>query len=273
MPQNRINKKIAFLGAGNMAEALINGFVGSGLVLPKNITASDINKKRLTYIKKQFGVKTENNIRAVKTSEIIFIAVKPKDAGVLLGEIGRYLNKDKLMISIAAGITTKYIEGFIDKNVPVIRAMPNTPALVGKGAIAVAGGKYANRGDIDVAVKLFSSAGIAVKLNEKKLDAVTAVSGSGPAYVFYLSEAMEKAAVKLGLSSDIAKKLVHQTVLGAGKMLTSLSLDASVLRKNVTSPGGTTEAAINILEKRQFTQTVIEAIKQADKKAKELRKD
>lgn len=270
--KNMVNKKIAFMGAGNMAEALINGFIKSSLVPCRNICASDINTKRLSYIKKKFKIGIKDSVDAVKSSDIIFLAVKPKDVGTLLEQIKDQITSHKLIISIAAGITTKYIEKVLGKKAAVIRTMPNTPALVGAGAISVCGGRYAGKKDIETAVKLFSSSGTVVVLKESKIDAVTAVSGSGPAYVFYLAQAMEQAGVNIGLPKDIARKLTYKTIFGAGKMLTELSDDAENLRKKVTSPGGTTEAAINSMSKDKFLDIVIEAVKKAEKKAKELSK-
>jgi len=268
---SQIKKRIAFLGAGNMAEALISGLTGSRLVPAKSILASDISRERLAYIKKKYRVApATDNAAAVQKSDIIFLAIKPQQMESVLTGLAGAVKPEQLYISIAAGITTTFIEKYLPSGTAVVRAMPNTPALVGAGAIGLCGGKWARKNDIKTALALFSSVGMALELPEKLLNAVTAVSGSGPAYVFYLAEAMAQAGEELGLPKEVAEKLARQTVFGAGTMLAKLPETAAELRRRVTSPNGTTEAALKYLEKKNFLPVVGQAIKQAHKRADEL---
>lgn len=266
-------KTIGFIGAGNMAEAVISGIIKSGII-SKNIFISDVNKKRLNYIYKKYKVnRCRSNQDAVKYSDIIFLAVKPHQIEKVLKETAFSLrsifNGNKLFISVAAGIKTSKIEKYL-KKVSVVRVMPNTPALFGEGAIAVAAGRYAKKTDMQFAKKLLSSCGIVIDVIEKDMDAVTAVSGSGPAYIFYIAEVMRETAEKLGMQKDVAKKLVNQTLLGASKMLILSDDEPVILRQKVTSKGGTTEAAFKVLNKKKFCEIFEQAIISAMKKSKEL---
>lgn len=268
-----INKKIAFIGAGNMGEALLAGLLTCKTVPLKNIIAADVRKERLAYLKKKYRVATTDKAaEAIGRADVVFLSIKPQYMEQLLQEAGGGIRKTQLVISIAAGITTRFIERFLPKGTPVIRSMPNTPALLGAGAIAVAKGKYAGRKDIELAMQLFSGSGMVLELPESKINAVTAVSGSGPAYVFYLCEAMTRGGVLAGLPKETADKLARATVLGAGKMLAAMATPAQELRRNVTSPGGTTEAAIAYLESNDFIEIMAQAIDRARKRAGELAK-
>ena len=264
-----MNKNITFIGAGNMAEALISGFLKSGLVSKSRITASDIKSARLSYLKKKYGIRTEKiNHDAVKNADIVFLAVKPQQTEDVLCGLSLYVRRSQIVISLAAGITTKFIEKYL--KAAVIRSMPNTPALVGEGAIALSKGSLASARDLAAAKDLFSAVGTVVTLNEKYMNAVTALSGSGPAYVFYLAEAFEKAGEHLGLSREISTVLARQTIFGAGKLLKQSKLNSSALRTMVTSPGGTTEAAIKHFEKHEFLNIVYGAVKEAAKRARKI---
>ncbi|MBN1385335.1 MAG: pyrroline-5-carboxylate reductase [Elusimicrobia bacterium] len=260
------NKKIGFIGAGNMAEALINGIIKSGIP-GRNILVSDINSKRLNYISKKFRIKkVPCNTAVVKASNIVFIAVKPHHVEEVLKKLSNSFNDKKLLVSIAAGIKTSKIEKYV-RNIPVIRVMPNTPALLGLGAIAISRGKYAKFADMKTAEKLLKSCGVVVTVGEGQMDAVTAISGSGPAYIFYIAEAMRKTAVKMGLSEKNAKDLVNQTLLGASNMLIETGEEPEMLRKKVTSKGGTTEAAFKYLLKKGFANIFQKAILSAKNRA------
>ena len=266
-----MNKNITFVGAGNMAEALISGFLKSGLVSKSRVTAADVKGSRLSYLKKKYGIRTErSNRKAVEKANIIFLSVKPQQMQGVLLDISLSVRKPQLVISLAAGITTKFIEKYL--RAAVVRSMPNTPALVGEGAIAVSKGRWASAKDLATAKKLFLAVGTVVSLKEKDLNAVTAISGSGPAYVFYLAEAIEKAGVRLGLSKDVSAGLSKQTIYGAGKLLKQSDLNSSALRKMVTSPGGTTEAAIKHFEQQGFLNIVRGALSKAQNRAKQLNK-
>lgn len=265
-----MNKKIAFIGAGNMAEALLSGFLKSRLASKNHITVSDIRVDRLGYLKKKYGISTEkDNLKAVNSADIIFLAVKPQQVGEVLKEVSQGIRTSQLIISIAAGITTNLIEQYL-KGSAVIRTMPNTPALAGEGAIAVCAGKKARRNHLELAKKLFSTVGKVVALSEDKMNAVTALSGSGPAYIFYLAEAMEKAGEAMGLSKEISEILSKQTILGAGRLLMTSKLNSSELRRMVTSPGGTTEAAIKHFEEKELLDIIKTALRRAKKRAEEL---
>lgn len=270
---NKLSQKICFLGAGNMAEALISGLLNSGIVSASKITAVDLRNERLDYCRKKFGIEvTSDSSSAIRESDLIFLAVKPQQIEALLFEISRYVRANQLVISIAAGVTTGYIEKFFKSDAPVIRCMPNTPALLGEGAIAVCPGKDAKQSHVKLALRIFSTVGIAIELPEKKIDAVTALSGSGPAYVFYLAETLARAGAEIGLEPGVSDMLSRQTIFGAGKMLSYLKAHPSELRKNVTSPGGTTEAAIKHLETKKFSEIITGAVKQAYKRARQLSK-
>ena len=254
-----------------MAEAIIAGLVKSGQNLPKDIIVLDVNPVRRELLKKKYKVNvTDTSKTSIEGSGVVILAVKPQVIEGLLKETGRYFKPGQLVVSIAAGITIGYIERFLKPGIPVVRTMPNTLLLCGAGATAVSGGKYAEKQHIETVKKLFSVSGSVVKIPESKLNAVTALSGSGPAYVFYLAELLKAAGIKMGLKDDIADKLSRQTVYGAGKMLKERDSAASELRKNVTSPGGTTEAALNYLFKKDFAGIFIEAVKQAEQRADEL---
>ncbi|PIU83207.1 MAG: pyrroline-5-carboxylate reductase [Elusimicrobia bacterium CG06_land_8_20_14_3_00_38_11] len=264
-----INKKIGFIGAGNMAEAIISGIIKSG-ILARNIFTSDINSARLKFISQKYGVKTlGGNPAVVKRADIIFLAVKPYQIEEVLREISDYAKQTQLIISIAAGIKTQKIEKYL-KKVSVNRVMPNTPALIGEGTIAICRGRYATASDIKIAKKLLSSCGIVIDVIEKDMHSVTAVSGSGPAYIFYIAEIMRNTAEKLGIQKDVAKKLVHQTLLGASKMLILSDDEPENLRQKVTSKGGTTEAAFKVLMKEKFGKIFEKAIFAAMKKSKKM---
>lgn len=275
VPENKKNlwreKKVAFIGCGNMGSALISGTLGSGLISKDKVLVTDIRPKQLEYIKEKEGVSTtENNREAVEKSDIIVLAVKPQVMEKVLSEIRDVVTEDKLIISIAAGITTGFIEKVLGRQVPVVRVMPNTPALVKTGASGLSPGKYAGEEEEAIAEQMMLRVGIVVKVQEEMLDAVTALSGSGPAYIFYIIESLIEAGVEMGLQEDDARKLVEQTVLGAVKMVMETGESPQVLRAKVTSPGGTTEAALKYLEEKGFQKILIAAVKEAAVRSKEL---
>lgn len=267
----KIGRTIAFIGAGNMAEALIGSLTGSRAVAPKDIIASDVRSERLQKLKKKYGIRAaRTNAEVLAFGDVIILAVKPQQMRALLQEIGGSVSRSQVVISIAAGITTKFIEGFLKKGVPVVRVMPNTPALIGAGAAGFSAGKFAKKPHRDIAEKIFSACGLAVGLEEKYINAVTALSGSGPAYIFFISEILEEAGVSMGLSREKAGALARQTIYGAGKMLKETDTPAAALRNQVTSPGGTTEAAIRYLQQHGFEKILKQAIARAEKRAQQL---
>ena len=213
--------------------------------------------------------KCVGNPAIVRRADIIFLVVKPYQIEEVLKEISGNVKQTQLVISIAAGIKTQKIEKYLKKTA-VIRVMPNTPALIGSGAIAITPGRYAKKSDLQFAKKLLSSCGIVVDVTEKDMDAVTALSGSGPAYIFYIAEVMRETAEKLGMQKDVVKKLVNQTLLGASKMLILSDDEPENLRQRVTSKGGTTEAAFKVLLENNFGKIFEKAIIAAAKKSKEI---
>ncbi len=265
------DKKIVFIGSGNMAEAIISGLVKYDIVKSSNIICNDIAQERLNYMAQKYIVSVScDKEEILENADIVFMAIKPQHFKSVIEEYGNHIAKAKLVVTIAAGISTEFVEKYLSKESVVIRVMPNTPALVGKGAIAVCGGKNATKENIKDIADLFSVIGKVVVVKENLINAITAVSGSGPAYVFYFSEVMREAAEKLGIPADIAKDLVSQTIYGSGKMLIESGLDDTVLRKNVTSPGGTTEKAMEEFINSDFKQITCTAIEKAKKRTEEL---
>jgi pyrroline-5-carboxylate reductase len=264
-------KRVAFIGCGNMGSTLILGILESGLISKDKVLVTDIRPKRLEYIRKKEGISTtEDNREAVEKSDIIVLAVKPQVMGKVLSEIKDVVTEDKIIISIAAGITTGFIEKALGKEVSVVRVMPNTPILVKTGASGLSLGKYAGEQEEAIAEQMMSRVGIVVKVPEEMLDAVTALSGSGPAYIFYIIESLIEAGMEMGLSEDDVRKLVGQTILGAVRMVMDTGESPQVLRARVTSPGGTTEAALKYLEEKGFQKILITAVKEAAIRSKEL---
>ncbi|HON06832.1 MAG TPA: pyrroline-5-carboxylate reductase [Verrucomicrobiota bacterium] len=265
--------KIGFIGAGKMATALARGLCQNHTAEPSNILASDpIESARINFEKETNAKTTNSNAELLQFARVIFLAVKPQNAIEVLNEIKSHFTKDHLIISIAAGITISTIEEILTKGSRVIRAMPNAPALVGSGACGFSLGKYANSEDGKLALKLLSSVGIAIEVKEHLLDAVTGLSGSGPAYVFMVIEALSDGGVYAGLPRDVATKLAAATVMGAAKMVLETNLHTGQLKDIVTSPGGTTIEGIYELEKAGVRAAFISAVKAATEKSKTLGK-
>ncbi|MCL1972912.1 MAG: pyrroline-5-carboxylate reductase [Endomicrobia bacterium] len=269
------DKVITFVGAGNMAQAIISAMLNADLRLarPKKIICNDIMQEKLDAIKDKYGIYVSaDKSEAVSEADIIFLAVKPQNIAQTLEEIKPFIKKGALVISIAAGITTKFIEESLGGEIAVVRAMPNTPIAVGLGATALCSGKFADTEDLQSAKFIFGAMGISRLMSEDKIDAVTALSGSGPAYVFYLCELMQNAGEELGLDKMNARDFAVQTVFGAGKMLAEAGADAAVLRQNVTSPNGTTQAALKYFKSQNLSDIVLKAMEQAAQRSKELSK-
>ena len=272
------NKAIAFIGAGNMAEALIRGLVKAGTFAPQRIVAADIRAEQLDFLRQNFGVRvTGDNATAVAEASVVVLAVKPQQVCAALAGVRGKMSADKLTISIVAGVPTMRIEKELAQKgsgsavkMRVVRVMPNTPALVGAGVSAMAKGVNATEEDLATAEAILGAVGITVRVEERFMDAVTALSGSGPAYVFYVTEAMIKAGVAAGLDEALAKKLAIQTVYGAGKLLVESGESPESLRRKVTSPGGTTEAAIKVMTGRKLMEILTEAVQAAEKRSREL---
>jgi len=266
-------KKLVLVGGGNMGEALVAGLLRSGLWKPSQITVCDVRHDQLVRLQLRYKVRASADNRwAVRDSTIVLLAVKPQHMKHVLEELGPVLRQSQLVLSIAAGIPTRFIERFLADGVPVIRIMPNTPALVGLGAAALTRGRWATASHERIAEGILATVGTVVSVPERAMDAVTAVSGSGPAYVFYLAEAMTEAGRSLGLSPHIVDGLVRQTIKGAGELLAQSHEEAHTLRQRVTSPGGTTEAALKVLEKGKLKAIFLKALKRATERSRELSK-
>lgn len=262
---------IGFLGAGKMATALAKGFVQAGLVTPEQLTASDISEAARATFAKETGAKTvASNPDSVKFAHILVLAVKPDQVAGALAEIHEQMTEKHLLISIAAGVTIARLEAGLGKDARVIRVMPNTPALVGASATGFALGKSATAADADLAKKLFSAVGVAFQVKESLLDAVTGLSGSGPAYVYLFIESLSDGGVAAGLPREVATKLAAQTVLGAARMVLETGQHPGALKDMVTSPGGTTIEGLHELEKGKLRGTVISAVRAATEKSKKL---
>ena len=270
----RMAKTIVFLGGGNMGEALVAGLLAAKRWPSSSVTVTDKRPEQLIRLKKKYrvGVAADNRT-AVKGKAVLVLAVKPQQMREVLTEIASVVSTKTLVLSIAAGIPCALIETFLKPGTPVVRVMPNTPALVGAGAAAIAGGRAAKASHLKVADSILSTVGTVVRVPESAMDAVTAVSGSGPAYVFYVAEAMIDAGVALGLSPTTAGALVRQTILGAGKLLSSSPEEPQELRRRVTSPGGTTQAALDVLEygnlKALFSKALHRAAERSDQLSRE----
>ncbi|HEY3931281.1 MAG TPA: pyrroline-5-carboxylate reductase [Verrucomicrobiae bacterium] len=265
------NLKIGFLGAGKMATALAKGFVRAEIVFPKEIIAGDVADIARNIFAKQTGAKTTTqNADVLKFANVLILATKPDQVTAALAEISSAFTKNHLLISIAAGVTISKLENLLPAGARVIRVMPNTPALVGEAASAFALGKSATAADGELAKKLLSAVGLAFQVKESLLDAVTGLSGSGPAYVYQFIEALSDGGVAAGLPRDIATKLAAQTVLGAAKMVLETGQHPGALKDQVTSPGGTTIEGLHALEKGKLRATVMSAVRAATEKSKKL---
>jgi pyrroline-5-carboxylate reductase len=263
--------KVAFLGAGKMGEALARGMISKGVVKVEDLIMSDVRKDRLEELSKKYGiVKADDNKSAVEKSDVIFVCVKPQQLDSLLKEFEGFKFGDKLIVSIAAGVPIhKYYQTWGE--VKVIRVMPNTPALVGWGISALSAGKGVSGKEVEEALNLLKAVGEVIIVEEKYMDIITAISGSGPAYFFYFVESLIQAGVKAGLSREISSKLAINTLLGSGFLLKETGKHPVELIDMVTSPGGTTAAALAAFEKNALRFAVLEGVEAAIQRAQELR--
>jgi pyrroline-5-carboxylate reductase len=252
-----LGKTIAFLGAGNMAEALVKGLLRAGVAAPQEILLTDRRKDRLAELAARYGVRTNpDNEAAATEAAVVVLSVKPQVMNKLLGEIAPALDGAKLVISIAAGVPLAAIERKVGHGVRIVRSMPNTPALVGSGATAISPGEHA--------------VGKTVVVDEQLLDAVTGLSGSGPAYVFLVIEALSDAGVKVGLDRRTAQELAAQTVFGSAQLLIETGEHPGRLKDQVTSPGGTAIAGLHTLEAGGLRTTLMNAVESATRRSHEL---
>ncbi|MGV4319786.1 pyrroline-5-carboxylate reductase [Bacillus mojavensis] len=265
-------KKIGFVGAGSMAEAMINGFLQSGITKPENIYITNrSNEERLNELKEMYGVRPcRDKSEFFTQTDIVVLAFKPKDAAESIDSIRSYM-KDQLVISVLAGLTIETIQHYFGRKLAVIRVMPNTSAAIRKSATGFSVSAEASQDDITAATALLETIGDATLVEELHLDAVTAIAGSGPAYLYRYIEAMEKAAQTVGLEEETAKKLILQTMAGATDMLRQSGKQPAQLRREITSPGGTTEAGLRALTEARFEEAIIHCIEETAKRSAEIK--
>jgi pyrroline-5-carboxylate reductase len=268
------NKKVAFIGAGSMAEAMISGILAKKILQPKQIYVTNrSNKEKLLLLHQKYGVNTFTNYKEVlPTIDIIIFAIKPKDIAETVEKIKEDTSSEQLMISVLAGVSTTCISQLLDHHAPIIRTMPNTSAAVSQSITAISSGIHATTDHLALAETLFKAIGEVVIVEEEKLDAITGLSGSGPAYIYYLIEAMERGAGEIGLDEELAKQLIAQVLIGAAERIKATDLSSKTLYKQVMSPNGTTEAGFKVLESYHFQEAMIECIKRAAERSTELGK-
>ena len=280
-----LNKKTGFIGAGNMAEAIIGAITRTGVTPSSMVYASDVNAERLNMLKKTYNISVmADNIKLFSICDIIVLAVKPQQMADVLQQLTSQkeysVPRRKLVISIAAGVPLDKLENLLysplskgeNENLPIIRVMPNTPALVLAGMSGMTPNRHALPDDINAARTILEAMGKVIEFKEDDLDAVTALSGSGPAYLFYLAESMIQAGINMGLDPYDASILTITTLKGAVTLMEEMNEPPELLRRRVTSPGGTTEEAFRVLEKKKVKEAIAEAIAAASKRSKELRR-
>jgi pyrroline-5-carboxylate reductase len=264
-------KRFSFVGAGNMAEALLRGLLASGSVRPEDITVSNRRRDKAERVAERWGVRAApDNAACVRDADVVMLCVKPQVMRAALEPLGRDVPREALVISVAAGVPTQAIEAHLAEGQRVVRAMPNTGAVVRQSATAIAGGAVATEADLALAKEVFDQVGRTVVVEEGHLDAVTGLSGSGPAYIFLIIDALADASVKVGLPRDIGLELAAQTVLGSAQLLLQTGEHPGRLKDQVTSPGGTAIAGLHTLEAGGLRTTLITAVESATRRAREL---
>ena len=268
-------KKIGFLGGGNMADAIIKGLISSSFIEAKNIIASDIILPHLEHLRQDYKIKTtKDNREVVAKSDIVVIAVKPQVAHKVLNEVHDLASDGKLFISIVAGVPIHIMEEILfggqKKRVAVVRTMPNTPSLVLEGVTAISPGTHVTKTEMQIVHRIFEAIGLTVDVDEDQLDAVTGLSGSGPAYIFMIIDALSDAGVKMGLSREVSNTLTIQTVLGAAKLARETGKHPGELKDMVTSPGGTTISGVHTLEAGGIRTSLMDAVEIATRRSMEL---
>ena len=261
--------RTAILGAGVMGETLLSGLVRAGRRVD-DLLVGEKRAERAKELEERYGVKVVSNREAARAAETVAVVVKPQDMGALLAEIAPELRPGQLLVSLAAGITTGFIESHVPDGVAVVRVMPNTPALVDEGMAAISAGSHCDEEHLEIAESLLAATGRVIRVPERQQDAVTAISGSGPAYIFFVVESMIEAGVHLGLPRATATELVVQTLVGSGKMLRETGTHPTVLREQVTSPGGTTASALRELEVHRVRAAFLAAMEAARDKSRAL---
>jgi pyrroline-5-carboxylate reductase len=266
-------QSLGIIGAGNMGEAIARSIIHAGVLAPELIVAADPSPERRNLFEQQLHVRAVPDARDAARASTVLLAVKPQQMEQVLREIAPVVLSHGRIISIAAGITTAVLDRFLEpKNSRIVRAMPNTPMLVSAGMVAIAPGPRATDDDVAATRNLFKHAAVVIEVSEDKLDAVTALSGSGPAYFFYLVEQLIRAGEEMGLSAEESRTLAIQTAVGSGRMLESADVSVEELRRRVTSPGGTTEAAITQMQREKLDRIFVDAVKAAQRRGRELEK-
>ena len=269
------NKKIGFIGGGNMAEAMIKGLLSASFIEAKNVFVSEPSEAKRDTLHAEYKIKVSaDNRELVKKCDIIILAVKPQIVQKVLRDIASLVGRDKLVISIAAGVPIAIMDDVLrggkNKKFSIVRTMPNTPALVQEGVTAIASGEHVRKIDVKIAHRIFEAVGRTVDVEEDQLNAVTGLSGSGPAYIFMLIEALSDAGVKMGLSREVANTLTIQTVLGSAKLARESGKHPGELKDMVTSPAGTTISGLHALEEGSFHTTLMNAVEDATLRSREL---
>jgi pyrroline-5-carboxylate reductase len=264
-----MSESVAIIGAGVMGETLLSGLLRSGWAAA-DLLVGEKRPERAAELEQKYGVAVLANTEAARRAETVVLVVKPQDMLEVLYEVSPFILPGQMVMSLAAGITTEFLERNLDEGVAVVRVMPNTPALIDQGMAAISKGSYCDEEHLDRAERLLAATGKVVRVPEKQQDAVTAISGSGPAYLFYVVEAMIEAGVLLGLPRDTATELVVQTMVGSALMLRETGEHPTVLRERVTSPGGTTAAAVRELENHKVRAAFITAMESARDRSREL---
>ncbi len=265
------SRKVAFLGGGNMAFAMIQGLVGQRFVASSDVTVSEPVAARRAELESTLGVRAvASNVDAITGADIVVLAVKPQIIGQVLAELKQHASVDTLVVSIAAGVSLATLESSLSPGARVVRTMPNTPALVGASATGIAAGTQATPDDVATVRAMFEAVGVVAVVPETQLDAVTGLSGSGPAYVYLFIEALADGGVRAGLPRDAAMKLAAQTVLGSARMVLETRQHPGALKDQVTSPGGTTIAGVHALERAAFRGAVMDAVASASERSREL---
>lgn len=264
--------KVYFIGAGSMSEALIQGWIKNKVVKPSKIVVSNrSNQERLTYLQKKYGIEILNDFNELQTAEMIILAMKPKDVIEAMQAISPYLNSSTTILSVIAGISIDTIESGLGSR-PIARAMPNTSATIGLSATGISFNYLVDASTKTRFVSLLEAVGLVIEVEEDQLHAITALSGSGPAYLYYLIEAFEKVGEEFNLSNKVVRALMAQTLAGSAAMLQYGNEEPEALRRKVTSPGGTTEAGIATLDRMNFTECVAACIRSAEQRSRELAK-
>ncbi len=266
-----MEQNLGFIGIGAMGEALLKSFIAGGVAEAGRVTASDSNPRRLEAVENKYGIKTTSDNRSVaREASIVLLCVKPQNIREVMEEVGPSLTEDKLLVSIAAGVTTNSLEGYLGRPVPVIRVMPNIACTVGAGMMAVCRGRFATPEDEAVTSRLLKTCGRVLSVKEELMDAVTGLSGSGPAFIFEIIDALASGGVRVGFSRQEALLLAAQTLLGAAKMVLETGDSPTRLRDQVTSPGGTTIAGLHALYRVPVQAALIDAVVAATARAQEL---